>query len=77
MPDRDPNRVAARVVRLATGQDPTLPEDDERHAQHVESGGAGGRKGGPARAAMLTAEERSASASRAAKARWQRSADAS
>jgi hypothetical protein len=75
--ERDPNRIAARVVRLATGQDPKLPEDDERHAQHVESGRVGGRKGGPARAAKLTAEERSASAKRAAEARWQRSSDAS
>jgi hypothetical protein len=68
--DRDPNRVAARVVRLATGQDPTLPEDDERHARAVQTGHEGGVKGGRARAKKMTAAERSESARRVAQARW-------
>ncbi len=73
MTDRDPNRVAARVVRIATGQDPTLPEDAERHARAVETGRAGGLKGGTARAETLAARQRSESARRAAMARWSKS----
>jgi hypothetical protein len=38
----------------------------------VALGRKGGRKGGPARAAKLTKEERTASARKAAEARWQR-----
>lgn len=70
MSEDDRNRLAARVVRLATGQDPTLPEDSERHAKHVATGREGGRKGGTARAKKLTPEQRSASARKAAQARW-------
>jgi hypothetical protein len=42
-----------------------------RHA--VALGRKGGKKGGPARAAKMTKEERSASARKAAKARWEKS----
>lgn len=71
MPARDDaNRVAARVVRQATGQDTTLPEDAERHAKAVESGRSGGIKGGRARADKMTTEERAESARLAAQARW-------
>ena len=70
----DPNRVAARVVRLATGQDTTLPEDEPRHAKAVESGREGGIKGGRARADTLTAKQRSESARKAARARWSKDA---
>jgi hypothetical protein len=41
----------------------------------VELGRRGGLKGGAARAAKLTAEERSASARKAATARWAKSQD--
>ena len=41
----------------------------------VELGRRGGLKGGAARAAKLTAEERSASARKAAAARWAKSGD--
>lgn len=68
--DRDPNRVAARVVREATGQDTSLPEDEPRHAKAVETGRAGGIKGGRSRADKLSPEQRSESARIAALARW-------
>jgi len=54
--DRDPNVIAARLVRKATGQDTTLPEDAERHEHAVESGRRGGKVGGKARAKRMTAE---------------------
>lgn len=65
----DLNRLAARIVSESTdpeAHDPT-PEKD---AAAVELGRRGGRKGGRARAARMTAEERSESARRAARARW-------
>lgn len=42
----------------------------------VALGRKGGKKGGPARAAKLTAEQRSASASNAAQARWAKQSQA-
>jgi len=65
----DLNRLAAAIVKDATeeGQPPT-PESPE-----VRAGRAGGRKGGKARAAKLSSEERSAAAKKAASARWSRS----
>lgn len=42
----------------------------ETHAAAVDLGRRGGLKGGPARAAKLTPEQRSASAQKAAKSRW-------
>lgn len=76
---RDMNQRAASTVALATGEAleegpeiPQAPEPtvEERHAAAVALGWAGGKKGGPARAARMTAEERSASAKKAARARW-------
>ncbi len=74
--------TAFRVVREATGQvEPsadTVPESpeeltpEERHDAAVKLGRLGGKKGGPARAAKLTPEERRAIAKNAAKSRWQR-----
>ena len=43
---------------------------DEKNPAAVELGRRGGKKGGPARAAKMTPEERSESARKAAKARW-------
>lgn len=42
----------------------------ELRAYLSKLGKKGGKKGGPARAAKMTAEERSASARKAVKARW-------
>jgi hypothetical protein len=67
---RDPNQLAKLIVDIATGQaeDPAI--DDGKDPKAVARGRKGGLKGGNARAATMTAEERSESARRAAKARW-------
>jgi hypothetical protein len=67
-----------RVVQEATGEhesvraEPAEPEltPEERHAAAVALGRRGGLKGGKARAAKLTPEQRSESARKAAEARW-------
>lgn len=77
MPDRsrkrptDLNELAARIVGEATGE--IEPEPDERDPAAVELGRKGGLKGGKARAAKMTPEERSEAARKAAQARWARS----
>jgi hypothetical protein len=68
---RDPNQRAKAVVELATGQRSPEPVREKDPAA-IARGRLGGAKGGPARAAKLTAEQRSESARRAAKARWVR-----
>jgi hypothetical protein len=69
---RDVNQIANEMMqaiadgggmpRMADGKDPLA----------VLLGRRGGLKGGPARAAKLTAKERSTSAKKAAQARWSR-----
>jgi hypothetical protein len=66
----DLNKLAARIVRQSTEPDPTR----ENAAQ--QNGRNGGLKGGKARAAKLTPEERSEIAKKAARARWARRAGA-
>lgn len=63
----DLNSLAARIVRDAT--DPEARDDDKDPAA-VERGRQGGLRGGVARAARMTAEERSEAARHAAQARW-------
>jgi hypothetical protein len=58
---------ALRVVEISTGQ-PLKPI--EKNAAAVALGRLGGLKGGVARAANLTTEEKKAIAQKAAKARW-------
>jgi hypothetical protein len=65
----DLNRLAAAIVDEAT--DETPPEPESKQAQ---AGRLGGRKGGRARAARMTPEERSEAAKRAAEARWKKQA---
>ncbi len=65
---RDLNQLAASIVDEATSDAPK-PEDT-RDPLAVELGRRGGLKGGKARAAKLSPEERSAIARRAAAARW-------
>jgi hypothetical protein len=72
MPKRssmDVNQLAARVVEISTGE-PLKPE--EKNASAVALGRLGGLRGGKARAAKLSAEQRSEIAQRAAKQRWAR-----
>lgn len=62
---RDLNAMAASIVGDATDERQPEPE-----SQQTRAGRIGGRKGGKARAANLTAEQRRESARRAALARW-------
>lgn len=70
---RDFNARAFQSVAILTGtaeaQPPAEPEDPVRAAAAL-IGRKGGLKGGKARAAKMTPEERSASAKKAAEARW-------
>ena len=69
----DVNALAAEIVREATDESPPeaeKPEQPEKNPAAVELGRRGGLKGGKARAAKMTPEERSEIARRAAAARW-------
>lgn len=65
---RDPNELAAHVVRQATGAKPA--KKHRKNPAAVALGRRGGLKGGKARAAKLTPEQRSEIAQKAAQARW-------
>jgi antitoxin (DNA-binding transcriptional repressor) of toxin-antitoxin stability system len=66
---RDANQLAKLVVEIATGERVPITEDG-KNAAAVALGRRGGLKGGKARAAALSAEERSKIAKKAAAARW-------
>ncbi|MDT7719426.1 MAG: hypothetical protein QOE94_437 [Mycobacterium sp.] len=76
MPDRsrkrprDLNSLAASIVGDATDETPEPEPDDGKDPAAVSLGRRGGLKGGKARAAKLTAEQRSEIAKKAAAARW-------
>ena len=76
MPDRsrkrprDVNELAARLVDEATSDEPPPDADAEKDPAAVALGRRGGLKGGAARAAKMTPEQRSESARKAAQARW-------
>lgn len=78
MPDRsrkrprDINELAASIVADTTDKDkPQAPApDDGKDPAAVSLGRRGGLKGGKARAAKLTPEQRAEIARRAAQARW-------
>ncbi len=76
MPDRsrkrprDPNELAKRLVAEATGEQPKYDPDEGKDPAAVALGRRGGLKGGKARAAKMTREERVEAAKRAAAARW-------
>jgi hypothetical protein len=61
---RDPNQLAKLIVGIASGEAADTPKD--------EAAVALGRKGGAARAAKMTPEQRSAIARKAAAKRWER-----
>lgn len=69
---RDPNQLAKLVVDIATGEAAPEPEPKgpEKNPNAVALGKLGGAKGGKARAAKLTPDERREIAKRAAAARW-------
>ncbi|HEY7831166.1 MAG TPA: hypothetical protein VIC06_11440 [Solirubrobacteraceae bacterium] len=76
MPDRsrkrprDPNQLGKLIVDLATGDVTELATEAGKNQAAVELGRRGGLKGGKARAAKMTPEERSAAAQKAARIRW-------
>jgi hypothetical protein len=67
---RDPNKLAYQVFLEAIGEAPPPEPEPEKNPAAVALGKLGGAKGGRARAAKMTAEERRESAQRAARARW-------
>ena len=69
MPKKDFSQIAFDVVQQATGEVVPEPIDDKKKAAQ-ESGRRGGLKGGAARAATLTLEQRSEIAKNAAAKRW-------
>ena len=68
----DVNALAASIVADAVGdeQEETPIDYGNKNPAAVELGRLGGKKGGIARAAKLTAERRSEIARKAAKSRW-------
>jgi hypothetical protein len=68
---RDPFQLAHQVFQEAIGERPPQPDPDAgKNPAAVALGKLGGAKGGRARAARLTSDERRESAIRAARARW-------
>jgi hypothetical protein len=67
----DLNQIAANIVAQSTGQPlPSLTPKPEKNPAAVALGRLGGLKGGKARAASMTPDERKRIAAAAAKARW-------
>ena len=78
MPDRsrkgprEVNELARQLVDDATGETPATNPDEGKDPAAVALGRRGGLRGGKARAAKLTPEQRSEAARKAAQARWAR-----
>lgn len=81
MPDRsskrprDVNELAAQIVGEAVGDEPPFDPDAGKDPAAVALGRKGGLKGGRARAAKMTPEQRSEAARNAARARWKQAPD--
>jgi hypothetical protein len=79
MPDRsrkrsrDSNELGRQIVDEATGAAEPFDPDAGKDPAAVALGRKGGLKGGKARAAKLTPEQRSEAARKAARARWSQS----
>lgn len=72
---RDANELAAQIVGEAVGDEPPFDPDAGKDPAAVALGRKGGLKGGKARAASMTPEQRSEAARKAAAARWSKRAD--
>jgi hypothetical protein len=72
---RPPNQLPNPTAAVITGEAEVLKTDDGKNPAAVALGRSGGLKGGKARAAKLTKKQRSESAQKAAKARWNASTD--
>lgn len=68
----DLSQLAKRIVDEATGEAPKTEPPPEKNAAAVALGKLGGKKGGAARAAALTPEQRSEIAKIAATTRWKK-----
>jgi hypothetical protein len=66
----DMNQLAKRILDEATGDEPKTEQPPAKNEAAVELGRLGGAKGGAARKASLTAEQRSDIAKKAAAGRW-------
>lgn len=66
----DMNQIAKRITDEATGAAPKTPAPPAKNQAAVELGRLGGKKGGAARAAKLTPEQRAEIARAAAAKRW-------
>lgn len=66
----DPNRAAFAILNEATGEDAPAEPEREKDPAAVSLGRRGGLKGGAARAAALSPEERKRIATDAARKRW-------
>lgn len=66
----DVNELAASIVRQATGEVEPVDPDEGKDPAAVALGRKGGLKGGKARAAKMTPEQRVEAARKAARARW-------
>ena len=67
---RDLNQLAASIVDAATSDVWETPAEPEKDPHAVALGRKGGLKGGKARAAKMTPEQRREIARKAAAARW-------
>ena len=73
MRPRDTNQLAHQIVQEATGQAPAPVEaPDTRNPAAVALARLGASKGGHARAAALSARQRSDIARKAVRARWKK-----
>ena len=66
----DLNQLAKRILDEATGEAEKTAPPPVKNQAAVELGRLGGKKGGAARAAKLTPEQRSEIAKKAAAGRW-------
>ncbi len=66
----DLNKLAKAITDEATSDEPAPDPDEGKDPAAVALGRKGGKKGGKARAARMTPEQRSEAARRAAQARW-------
>ena len=69
---RDINERAKLIVDIATGEVNDIDDSEGKNAEAVALGRRGGLKGGKARAAKLTSEQRREIAKKAATARWRK-----
>ena len=70
---KDFNQIAFEVVQKAIGEMPKEePPDPDKNPAAVTLGRLGGLKGGKARAAKLSTEQRQAIAKEAARSRWKK-----